>query len=709
MITLKDIEYNTFIWDRDYFKAIQEFLWAFKWDIDEILWSHSLMYKEWTDIYQSDKRVIDKDLWVKYWNAYTFRVEFKCEWILAEFFWDTWSYMLLPKMHNTSNVVKINSETILRYFIKDLVKEWYLTDKYYLIIWPLLKTFKLWYNTRLKKIWFLEETLWWKKLYRTSWQKILWTLSTTTHVTLEEVLDKEISLWYINKDIWDPNRKFAYTHSLRKHCEYFLLQWTRRVIMTWNKINVVAASKWSGKSFYAAELCANELLKAGKWFWWRKKRQIKYFVPDLQNVWSSVMDYMEWFLWWLTRTKVNWESVIKINRSKYEITCSLTWTTFRMVSLHWFGTWSTWEWLACDFAVIDEAAYVPDEFWTLFSQRALMETEHMLIITTISEKTPRDHWFYRLLIEWELWSPLISSHRVDILQKRELYELDYINNTPLVTEEDHIEKDRKLDEIMDFTMENLRKWWIKEFYARAFCVILDEKNVFNVTWNVIQDIPYMWNEKDYYILALDFWWNSDPAWVAMINITKKIVCYTEEIKWMPYLQQLNIAKTMKLKLKNLTVIWDATTIGKVIMQEDRLWEEIVDYWIQFTGNWDWSYNNKGFYVVSKTHLVETTALCLDKWILGIGQSNEKLINQMKNFVKISWTKSLINKYQWKGNMHDDLVDALMMCCFTIVNIFSLTDSTLWENYWVEFDKQDIYLYNENNYSQEEYYSTWNLY
>jgi len=710
MITLKDIEYNTFIWTKEYFTAIKQFLWAFKWDIDEILWSHSLMYKEWTDIFANDKKVIDKTLWWKYGNAYSFRVDFKTEWILTEFFWETDSYLMLPKMHDTSSVIEIDSNTILRYFIKELVKWWYLSDKYYLTISPILKTFKLWYNTKTNRIWFLESNSIKKKSFRWLDKKMLWTLSSVEHITLEQVLDKEISMWYTNKDIWDPHRKFAYTHSLRTYSNYFLLQWTRRVIMNWKKINVVAASKWSGKSFYAAELCAAELLKSWKGFGWRKKRQIKYFVPDLQNVWSSVMDYMEWFLWDLTRTKVNWESVIKINRSKYEITCTLTWTTFRMVSLHWFGNGSTWEWLACDFAVIDEAAYVPDEFWTLFSQRAMMETESMLIITTISEKTPREHWFYKLLIEWELWDNLISSHRVDILQKRELFELDYISNTEVITEEDHIAKDKKLDEVMEFTRNNLRKAWLKEYYARAFCVILDERNVFNITWSITQDIAISWNEKDYYILALDFWWNSDPAWVTMINISKRSVVYTEEIRGIPYLEQLSIAKKMKERVKNLIVIWDATTIGKVIMQEDRLKESIVDYWVQFTGTWDWSYNQKWFYVVSKTHLVEKTALVLDKWILEIWQSNEKLINQMKNFVKISWTKSLVNKYQWKGNMHDDLVDALMMCCFWITTILGLVDKKEWEDYWIEFDKQDIFLYNEDNYMDEYAYNTvWNVY
>jgi hypothetical protein len=43
-----------------------------------------------------------------------------------------------------------------------------------------------------------------------------------------------------------------------------MLEWTRKIMLDWNKINVVAASKGSGKSFFAADLCAAELFKEKK-------------------------------------------------------------------------------------------------------------------------------------------------------------------------------------------------------------------------------------------------------------------------------------------------------------------------------------------------------------------------------------------------------------------------------------------------------------
>jgi hypothetical protein len=279
------------------------------------------------------------------------------------------------------------------------------------------------------------------------------------------------------------------------------------------------------------------------------------------------------------------------------------------------------------------------------------------------------------------------------------------------TEEDYIIMNKKLDDIMDFTLSDLKQAWIKEYYSRAFCVILDERNVFNIVGSITTDINIAWNENDYYVLAIDFWWNSDPAGVLLLNISKRTTTEIHQLKWVPYLDQLNIWKQLKERLKHLTIVWDATTIGKVIMQEDQRAWHVVDYWVQFTWNWDWSYNNKWFYVSSKRHMVEMTALMLDKWILKISASHWDLINQMKNFVKITWTKSLVAKYQWKWNSHDDLVDALMLCIFYVVTILWLQTSKEWEEYWVEFDNQWETYYNEDNYSESNYtYNTyWNVY
>lgn len=700
MITLKDIKHHKYIWDTKYFNSIKIFLWAFKWDIDEVVSTNEIMYRDLSDIDSPDKRMIDKTFWGKYWIRNFFRARFRVSWLLEELYWEHDTYLMLPSILKTKNVVTIKWETILNYFIKELVKSWYISDKYYLVISPIIRSFPIGYNPASWSIWFIESDV--NKITRDSyalwkpWQK-KWTLSTIPDISLEEVLKYEIMQWYTNKDIWDPNRDFWYSHSLRQAANYHMLQWTRRVVIAWKKLNVVVASKWSGKSFFWAKLCAKELFKEWTWFGWRKFRQIKYFVPDLANVGSDIMTYMEWFLhdfkWKLLP---NWEPIIEIQTSKFTIKNNLTWATFRMVSLYNFWKGAVWEWLSCDFFVIDEAAYIPDEFWTLFSQRALMEAQAWYIVTTISDKTPRDHWFYRLLIDWELWDELISSHRVDILERRELERLNYTKAYEEITPEISEKIDREIDKIMKLTMANLKKAGIKEYYARAYCVILDESQVFNITWNIIDPIEK--KPEDYYVLAVDFWGNADPWGLVLTNITKHIVVETREMKWIHYLEQLGEAKLYRGRFKNLTIVWDATTIGKVIMQEDK--DHVVDYWIQFVWQWDRSWNQKWFYVSSKKHMVDMTNLLIDKWVIKLASDLWELINQMKNFVRISWEKSLIAKYQWKGTSHDDLVDWLMMCCFVIVTILWLRELKELEDYWIEFDNQDQYEYNEANYNKK---------
>ena len=113
MITLKDIKYNSYIWDLTYFKALKNFLGAFKADVDEIVWSNELMYKEWTDLDSLDKKVLDRTLANEYWHKYLFKVDFEVDWLLAEFYWTKNTSMMLPKLLKSSNVTEIKSKVIL--------------------------------------------------------------------------------------------------------------------------------------------------------------------------------------------------------------------------------------------------------------------------------------------------------------------------------------------------------------------------------------------------------------------------------------------------------------------------------------------------------------------------------------------------------------------------------------------------------------------
>lgn len=62
-------------------------------------------------------------------------------------------------------------------------------------------------------------------------------------ITLEEVLNSEISHGYVNVDVGDPLRQYAYGHMLRKHAGFKLFEWSKNVMIKWNRYNVVATSR----------------------------------------------------------------------------------------------------------------------------------------------------------------------------------------------------------------------------------------------------------------------------------------------------------------------------------------------------------------------------------------------------------------------------------------------------------------------------------
>ena len=80
-------------------------------------------------------------------------------------------------------------------------------------------------------------------------------------ITLEEVLNSEIEHGYVNQSVGDPLRQYAYGHMLRKHAGFKLFEWSKNVMIKWNRYNVVATSRGQGKTYLAAEISALELLK----------------------------------------------------------------------------------------------------------------------------------------------------------------------------------------------------------------------------------------------------------------------------------------------------------------------------------------------------------------------------------------------------------------------------------------------------------------
>lgn len=132
------------------------------------------------------------------------------------------------------------------------------------------------------------------------------------------------------------------------------------------------------------------------------------------------MTYLESLLGDLVRKKIDGKPVIEISRSKQTAICNVTGNIFKVVSLYNMDKGSselgnvTGEGIACDCAIVDEAARISDSFWSAFHQRAAFETDTFFLVTTINLETPVDHWFYKLLIDGSLNDEKIRSYRVTI-------------------------------------------------------------------------------------------------------------------------------------------------------------------------------------------------------------------------------------------------------------------------------------------------------
>lgn len=139
------------------------------------------------------------------------------------------------------------------------------------------------------------------------------------------------------------------------------------------------------------------------------------------------------------------------------------------------------EGIACDTAIVDEAARIPNSFWASFHQRAAFETQTFLIISTINEETPKDHWFYELLVDGEQGNPEIKSYRITIDENEAMR----VGKT-----EEEFQKQ------LEMAKETMRKKGDKEFYAKGYCIILEESNVFNTSTYLANVNPSSFNDKD---------------------------------------------------------------------------------------------------------------------------------------------------------------------------------------------------------------------
>jgi len=688
MITLSDVN-NSFS-SKEVNDAIRSFLWSMISDRSVIQSKQKLFYSEVDKHTEDIFRVVDEVRFKKYKPDVIKDIRFDPEWwVIKEFFNNKPFTLNLPIVE-----WKDITRNVTQFYLSVMAKERILDDLTYTIIKNLFNLLWVYYDSEKKLVWF-----WWKQKQKRvmSWS-VVWI--NIKDVSLEWVLDSEIEQWYTNKVIGDPDRWYAYWHLLRKHAWFKLFNWAKKVIMNWKKYNIVWASRSQWKTYFAALIAARELLSTKPWFGGRPYREIKYFVPEKSNIWDQAMQYIESLLWDLLFKKLdNGKRLFDISRAKQEIKCNLTWNTFKVISLfnmdrgnNELGN-STWEGIACDFAIIDEAARITNSFWASFHQRAAFETSDFFIVSTINEETPVDHWFYKLLVDWEIDNDDIVSYRLTIDENEAMMQWKTI---------DEFKKQ------VELAKDALRIKWEKEFYSKWYCIILEESNVFN-TWTYIVNANHSkYTDSDPRILWFDLGKLTDTCWLVLINLKHREIESATKVLNATYWTQLVYAEDYKKKYKNLLVIWDRSWVWESVSEQDVKW--VVDARIKSTWQWELSYNKKyWYYNCRKWTIVTTMATVFNTNLLKINWDLNDLLEQMNNFIKLKSGHWEVILYKGKWTKKDDLVLACayaIMYMYLILELKSVKDI---ENFVTEAWTYETYLYNDSDKSVDDnksWYHRW---
>ncbi len=457
------------------------------------------------------------------------------------------------------------------------------------------------------------------------------------------------------------------------------------VWITVNNDDSLYFANWilSHNTYNSAYLTIRALLNPKPWFGWRPYREIKYFTPDKSNIWETYFKYCKALIWNLSNKKKDWVPVFKINESKYTIECTLTWNVLQVISLYWlwwndkWELWkSTWEWLSCDDAIIDEATRIPNIFRDSFNQRAAFETESIFIVSTANEETPADHWAYSLLLQWELWDENINSYRITI-----------DDNELLWIWRSEEERQKIVWKIKD----DIRKRSQEELYARAYCIVFNRKKVFNIWWNVLNLKD--WSIWDFRVITLDPAKLDDNAWITVININTQFIEKAIKLENADYTYQLKLIKDLKTEYKNSITICDRNWIWELVSELDKDW--VIDIRIKTTWVWDLNFNRKQwYYILSKWLVIWILETMFRERILHINIELQNLIDQLNNFERLeskSWKGSVI-LYKWKWKTKDDLVLSLWYWAVYIYSIMWLKTIEDMKNYWQEFDNSEVYAY-----------------
>lgn len=445
-----------------------------------------------------------------------------------------------------------------------------------------------------------------------------------------QVLKKEIELWYVNKDIWDKQHEWGYTHILRHQLKLNLQSWQRRLLYNWKQFNFVAWSRRIGKTFTSAYIAKRELYKKG-WWYGSRERQILFIAVSEDKMWQP-LQYM------LLMCKEDMAAgYIKYTQRDKQFENTLTWAKLIFRSAN-SRTWAASYW--ADLVILDEAAMISDAFWEDLLPIIIQEWATVFAISTINEDV-KDNWYYRELIRWELW-----------------LEEDY-NCIRVSIDDNELIDDERKEKMKKALENNPMKYW-----TQLYSIFPSGNTVFKLTW-VIQP-PNNITPMNV-IIGYDPGKISDNAAVVIIDPNELRVI--EEIHWhhMDYKTQYESMKEIKKRYPKSTIIMDRTWVGEAVVE---IFWQLIDVSVKYKWMGDTNFNSMfWYYQATKMSLVENVQVYFETYGLKINSDLTNLIAELKWFQKISQWRQTI-QYSWVG-VKDDSCNALMCACFQMKHVLGI--------------------------------------
>lgn len=520
-----------------------------------------------------------------------------------------------PWVINITRYFKNN--TIINYWVaKSLID-----DETYTIIKEFLKTFDIFYNPSTLAI---------------GLSPRFWRAGGATSVTLEDLLQAEIDQWYINEQIGDSQRKFSYTHMLRRNLGLNLQTWQKTLIQDWKQYNFIAWSRRIWKTFTSAYIAYREFYRKGSGYWDRN-RQVLYVTLSDNKAWQP----FQYMLQMTEKDRELW--YVTVNKAAKEFTCVLTGTKLIFITSSAKG-WAASYW--ADLVIIDEAAMIPNDFWDDLLPIIVQERATVFAISTINEWA-KQNWFYKYLLKGEMWDDNIQSIRVTV-------------------DDNELLEDSDREDMKEALKDNQIKYW-----TQLYSIFPSGSSVFKLNGTVqSMDVE---SYRDLVII----WYDPAKLWdnAAFVVVDPSSFQVIEEhiMKGISYMEQKAYLIDLKKKFNTSIVVMDRSWVGEGVYE---IFWNLIDTSVRYKSSWDVRITPLGYRLVAKWELIDTLRLYLDSYELKISDTLENIIKELKHF-KVLRDRWSVVQY-WGVWFTDDSVNALALVTFYLRHISWVTNALdLW--------------------------------